>query len=454
MKNTKLTFIHFSGLILIFCLNAFAANEEITQIVQLGLSKSFDIKVENERMDKAYRTRWNNWSRLLPSLSLSGGRVFDRAEAYNSGVIDSTKTWYSNLYATASWRIWDNMQNITNIQQGQIDYQYQKNSSYLRIQEYIIRLVELFLDYELIKKRQEIETRRLEENQKVLEQTKQLLDAGVKTRMDVLDVEIQVVDAQRSLSEITTRLEISKQNLLLQLNSKDEEKFPEFDFFKLAPYYQAYFEEKFEDFKINWEQKYLHNHFEIRNLSNNLERSRLTLRQSRLGYFPRLDFTITEQWDYSRKISRTGYSEGEDGVLNSTSMGLQLTWTVWDWFATPNTILNEGSNFKIADTEYRRGLRTIQREITNSIAQYELNEIQLKAAKMLLDKSEMWVYHSRERFKLGRLTNMELQRAINQTYQAKVNVATYLKDKYLYMARILYHMGYDLAPETSAVPWR
>lgn len=231
MKNTKLTFFLFSGLFNIFCINAFAANEEITQIVQLGLSKSFDIKVENEKMDKAYRTRWNNWSRLLPTLSLSGGRVFDRAEAYNSGIIDTTKTWYSNLYATASWRIWDNMQNITNIQQGQIDYQYQKNSSYLRIQEYIIRLVELFLDFELIKKRQEIETRRLEENQKVLEQTKQLLDAGVKTRMDVLDVEIQVVDAQRSLSEITTRLEISKQNLLLQLNSKEDEKFPEFDFF-------------------------------------------------------------------------------------------------------------------------------------------------------------------------------------------------------------------------------
>jgi outer membrane protein len=454
MKNNKLKIMIAIALFTLIPFQVFGQTEEINQIVQLGLSKSFDIKVENERMDKAYRTRWNNWSRLLPSLSLSGGRNFDRAEAYNTGNIDTTRTWYSNLYATASWRIWDNMQNITNIQQGQIDYQYQKNSSYLRIQEYIIRLIELFLDYELVKKRQEIETRRLEENQKVLEQTKQLLDAGVKTRMDVLDVEIQVVDAQRSLSEITTRNSIAKQNLLLQLNSPENENLPGFDFFKLSPYYEKFFNENFEDFKQNWNEKYLQSHFEIKNLSNSLERSRLSLRQSRLGYFPRLDFTITEQWDYSRRISRTGYGENENGVLSSTSMGLQLTWTVWDWFATPNNILNEGSNFKIADTEYRRGLRTIQREITNSISQYELNEIQLKAAKMLLEKSEMWVYHSRERFKLGRLTNMELQRAINQTYQAKVNVATYLKDKYIYMARILYHMGHDLAPETSAVPWR
>lgn len=444
-------------LILLISGSAFSnipSDEQTNQIVSFGLKNSFDINIENERMERATRTRYNAWAKLLPTLSLSGERSKNLSESYSSGLIKKNKSFSETLYANASWKIWDNMQNITTIEQGHLDYNYQKNSSYIRIQEYIISLLELYFEFELIKQKKDIESKRLSENEKILDQTNHLFNSGKKTRMDVLDVEIQVVDAKRSLSEITTNLDIAKQNLLNHLNTREVEKIPPFDFFTLTPYFIDDFNQKFDQYKNDWKNQFTTSHYELKNLSNTLERSRLNLRQSRMSFFPSLDLTLTRQWDYSRKITRAGFTPEETGMLESSAVTLSMTWTVWDWFATPNRIFNEGSNFEIARTEYQKGIRNVEREIANAINKFELNEIQLKAAKLSLEKSELWVFHSRERFKLGRLTNMELQRSINQTYQAKVNVANYLKEKYIYMARILYHMGYDLAPITSDVPWR
>lgn len=427
--------------------------EPVEALVLNGLERSFDLKVERSRLSQAARLRWNAWTRLLPTLSVTGGRSFGRTESYSSGALSADRSWSSSLLLNAGWQIWDNMDSVTNIQRATIQEDSQKNSSYMKIQRYILQTLEVTFNFELLKKRKEIETRRLEENKKVLEQTRQLLDAGVKTRMDVLDVEIQVVDAERSLAEISAQNDIGAQDLLFIYNNDDTLP-PEIDLFSLTPYYQKKFEEMYGDFKENWRGHYLDRHYEVRNLLNGVESGRLTLRQARMGYFPQLSINLTEQWDYSRKIRDTGNEPGEDGVLRATSLGFTLTWTLWDWFATPNTILNQQSEFEIANTEFRRGRRDIEREIANTIAQYELNVLQVKAAALSTEKSNTWVYHTQERFKLGRVTNMELQRAINQTYQANVNLATFLKEKYLLMARLLYHMGADLVPEMVAVPWR
>jgi outer membrane protein TolC len=315
-------------------------------------------------------------------------------------------------------------------------------------QTYFLKLIESYLDYELTLENKNVLNRLLLENQKTLEQANDLVQMGLKTKMDVLDSEIQVTNAQRDLNEHAVKIKNYKKNLLTLLNEETEQEWEHMDFLKDQPYYIKKFEKLFPNFLLKWKNEYLLNLKEIQILKNNIQSSRIDLRQSQLSLIPRIDIALSDQWDYTRKVDHK--YQGRDRVrLKSRSFSINFSWTIWDWWITPNSVKSQSDQLSISNLELSKGIKNYEKDLEQLIEEYHLNTMQINSLHLIMKKSELHHNHALERYKLGRITMMELQRAMNQKSESKILYITSLKEKYILTAKLLYYMGIDLDPQND-----
>lgn len=445
MKSSILFFIA-----LIFPVSTFAVGE-IQSIVSAGLKNSFEVRTQNLSLEKQMNSNTNAKMALLPTFSLSAGRSISKAQSISSGVKSETTTKANSLSLSSSWTIWDNYQNIRNIQVSNLQTKSAIIETDDAIQSYILKVIESYLSYQLLINTEVVLVNNLEQAEWTFEETKALVKVGNKPDMDKINSEIEVINLKRDLLELKNRLETTDRDLKFLLNAKNLKNLPQIKILKITPYYMGLFDKKYQHIKAEWEKIYRVKNRSFKTSLLNLEASKQELTQTKFGYWPSLSLTLGHSIDLSNKVNNSTVDVVDREPLSSSSVALNLSWTFWDWWSTPRSIANSMKDFETTRIQFQQNTYRIETDIRNKIQQYDLLVQSVRASQLILKKSQKQLEYTKEMYKLGRSTWLNLQQATNSYFTARNGLASRLKDKFLLAANILYLMGEDLRPTSKSL---
>jgi len=426
--------------------------DQLSEIVAEGLKNAYDIKSQQLKLEQSHNLLRNSYYNLLPTVSLSGGRTITTTDTQPNGTVQTDTTNQSTAKATASWTLFDNYQSIRNIQTSEKTLDVQKKTSAKLLQQYVLTLLDLYLQYQLLLSQKLIQEGLLEQNKWTEAESMALVKAGARTRLDSMDTEIQVVNAERDLLELNNNISAAEKNIFVILNSDRYKQLPIIDLLTLKPYYMKDFERRLPSIRSQAKRELEFVNPDLQISKGQLEVSLLNLKQTKLGYWPKTTVQISHDMDFSDFVQTN--APGVDQVpLHTTTFSVQFSWQLWDWWITPRTIDNAQKDFEISVNQYKQSLLQSSSDIENFLAQHDVLEKSIYSSQLVLDKAKAQVDYSREMFEMGRITLLEMQQAIGRWRDARIALATRLEAKYILAAKILYTMGYDLQPEGSEVSW-
>ncbi len=429
-------------------LSSLAQADPLIDLVQYGLQKSFTIKSQQLRLEQAQNTNTSAYFQLLPSIQASGTRSYQVAQGVSEEAISTTKTDGIAGKLNATWTLWDNFQNITDIRVARIGLISEEIQTDKEMQLYVISLLDAFIEYQVLHFQREITKGFLKQSQWVLGESATLARLGAKSRFETLDAEIQTLNAERDLREVELSLESAKRNLKNLLNSDPSFQIPIIDLLKLKPFYMSRLDvKKVNEWSSNTDALPVVHNRELRLASLNLDKSSAELTQTSLDYFPKTSFQISQDLNLDRVITKRNGPPYTG--LNSTTYSLQLSWQLWDWWITPRKIKNSRLSHEISTYSLQETKNKAESEFLALLDQYGIVEQSIEGSKKVLDKAVQHLEYSREMYKLGKLNNLSIQKANSTLYEAQLAVAQRLKQKFILAAKIIYSSGSSLLPDSN-----
>ncbi|MDA8793124.1 TolC family protein [Bacteriovoracaceae bacterium] len=444
MKKLTITLIFFS-------LNAFAS-DHITLLIKEGLRNSFDVRSQKLNFEKNLNENSNSYAELLPTFTWSRGRTYSKSESYGDNGIANTDSRSDSMSVSANWTIWNNYSNIRNIQLADLSLDNSKLANKIAVQEYILNLLDSYLNYQLLLNDRGIQLSNVEQSQWNYDEAKAQATNGTKTKMDLVDSEIQLLNAKRSLVELKNQIVLAERRLNFVLNTKKIHKFEKIDMFKFMPYFENIFHQRFGSIVSNWKKRYRKENLAMLQAKNSLESNLTSLKQTKLNYWPQFSLSAAHEIDMSGKVNPET-QENQRGNLSNSSISLNLTWQFWDWWATPRNVDNAKKDFQISRINFKQTKFQIKNEIQNIIDQYQMIKQSLKISRLTLKKASKQVEYSREMYRLGRTTLLRRQAAISNYISARNSLARRIKNEVMLKARLLAAMGETLIPEGVSLKW-
>lgn len=423
---------------------------EIKNIVSEGLRNGFEVKTQKLSLEQQMNSNRNVQFALLPTFSLSAGRSISKSQSISDGLKTDSKTESNTLSLSSDWTLWNNYQNIRDIQVSNLETKSAVISTDDAIQRYILNVIDSYLNYQLLINSKVILENNLEQANWTYEETAALVKVGNKPDMDSINSEIEVINLKRDLLELNNTLETTDRDLKFLLNAEDLTELPRFNILKNEPYFMSLFEKKFAAFKGEWNKIYRQKNRTYRTSMLNLEASKQQLDQTKLGYWPSLSLSLSHSINFDNEINSDVAAINQE-PLSASSISFNVSWTFWDWWSTPRNIANSMKAFESSRISFRQEVYRLETEIRNNIQQYDLLSQSVKASKLILKKSEKQLEYTKEMYKLGRSSWLNLQQATNSFFSARNGLAQRLKDRYVLAAKILFLMGEDLKPTSKQI---
>lgn len=425
--------------------------DPIQAIVIQGVKNSFGLKSQELRLEKTLNGRWDAYTDLLPTVSATGNRNIQTSDKLEENVKYSERTFANSLQVKANWTIWNHFENIRNIRVAQYNVDADRINSQKAIQEYIISLLEKYLDYQVLLMRRTTLRGSLEQSKWSYNQAQTLIKTGAKSPMETLDSEIDVINAERDLMELEQSIDSALRDLRIQINSDHTINFDAIDLLNAKPYFFETFEQQFPGIKRDWQQKLGSVNPLLRSVMIDLEKSQADLLQSRLNLLPKTSIQL------SHEINLDSYVQKTPGVpttpLHNTAISLSFTWEIWNWLKSYRSERNSSYDKKITENTLKENTLKMHSELQSIIEQHELIEKSVQASQLALEKALSQLEYLREMYKVGRLNLLNLQQAQSRYTDARTSLATRLKFRYVLAAKILYQMGYSLVPNKQDVDW-
>ncbi len=417
------------------------------EILNIGLTKSKSLESQSLKLEQSSNLKTNSYFDLLPTLSLSAGKTLTDAEDLSSGEVGKTHSESYSMRVTGSWTIWDNYQNIRNITLQGLEYSAEKIRTTKELESYSISLLDQFFEYHLSIKRQQVLHNQLDQAKWTYSESKALFEAGAKTRLEMIDSEIQMMNTERDIQENENAIQQSIRSLKLLINEDDLDKINSIRKTINWSSYKPFFEQKFNSLfsKINFDEISIESNLEYRIASLSLKKNQEELAQTRMNYWPKLSLRASHEWDMDRRIDPNPYL-GLRNDLQTTTISLNLSWTFWDWWNTPRSITNSNYEFQISANRYHDDILKTKTEIKNLLEQYNSLVKSITVSEKSLEKSRYQMDYSKELYKLGKLNLLQLQQSTSRTFDAEMALANRLKLKYITMAKIMYIYGISILP--------
>lgn len=423
------------------------SQDPFIDLLKIGLSKSKTLESQNLKLEQSSNLKLNSYFDLLPTLSLSAGKTLTDAEDLSTGEVTKTHSESYSMKVTGSWTVWDNYQNIRNITLQGIEHSAEKIRTSKETESYIINLLDQFYEYHLSVKRQEVLTNILEQARWTYNESKALFEAGAKTRLEMIDSEIQMMNTERDLQENENTIQQAIRGLKLLINEDNLKKIPSLQtplaWGTYTPYFQTQFNKLYS--QLNQDDITIDSNLEYQIARLSLKKNQEELSQTKLNYWPKLSLKASHEWDMDRRLDPNP-SSGLRNDLQTTTLSLNLSWTFWDWWNTPRTITNSTYDYQMAANRFHDDTMKTKTEIKNQLEQFASLNKSIMASEKSLEKSKYQLEYSKELYKLGKLNLLQLQQSSSRTFDAEMALATRLKSKYVTMAKILYMHGYSVLP--------
>jgi outer membrane protein TolC len=418
--------------------------DQLEMFLAKGLEKSFDIKEQNLKIEQIKNTQKNTIAQLLPTLSLSSSRSYSKYQTISDGEKAWSKNQSDGLSLNANWTIWNNFQNITDIKTANINKDSEIARGKKDVQAYVLKVIDNYLTYQLYFNQKKSTELRLSQASKALDEAKIQITHGSKTKLESLDAEIDIIDAQRDLLEISNNIEKSKRNLAFLLNEEGNDfEIPELKLSEYKPFYYQRFLDVFSHLKNNWKDLIDTKNPELRISKFDYEKSALSYSQDKLAPWPSLNVNLADTIDYSSYIAKNIEPANKAG-LHNMSLSFSLTWQLWDWWSTPRRTQNSYKEFEISQIKFREDNFRIKNEVNDLIEQYELLEKSIVSSKLILEKAVKQFEFANVMYQYGKISLLSRQKAMTQLYDGQNEYESRLKNQMLTAGQILVSLGEEI----------
>jgi outer membrane protein len=423
-----------------------AAQNSLQQLIKQGLDKSFTVQSQQMKLRQSEISYQNTWSGLFPTLTLSAGETSTQTESLEgTNEIPSTFAKSRSAALTASWKIWDNFGNIRNIRLGSLSYQQAELNHRTQKQEYALKLIDAFFNYHVALNKKTSLENFMNQAKSNLTQAQLLVKVGARTELDALDAEVEYLNAQRDSMEFENKLNEYRQKLQIILSCEKCNDFGQINLMQFQPHYYARFEEIRKKIQLSNISGYIERNPAIKQNKLSLESAIETHQQERLNYWPQLSFTATHTLDMSRQIEETP-TGGRRENLNTSALSLNLSWTLWDWWATPRNVEKTSLDKKITENQLRESIQQAKSDLELSLDQLEIIQKSLRISALALEKAEKQIRFSQDLYRFGKITLLQVQQSMSKYLNAQNAHADRLKDKYVLSARILTLLDESILP--------
>ena len=372
--------------------NLFAERYTLDQLIEIGLSKSYDIqkaKVNDQNSVSSFRSSLYG---LLPSVNLG----IDKGRSYSTVFVDSLGNhitydtdWIESGSISISKAFSLNEPSYYNIRNSI----YSMDNSNLSFEDTRKKIAFfIFSSYLNVLKAQEtlaIQQKNLELQHKIHQQIQVQFDAGDKSLLELKQSQVSLIDYEIAVNEASNNLAKTRRDLFSYLNSKDsgnEFLEPDIDV--------ALKEEKFTDNNA------------LKQKLNNLKINKLNHFRTIMDFLPTLSIGYTAA--HSDIDDAYAFS---DYYRSSNTLSLSASWNIFNLLDNYESYTQSKRNLKlqkldlnISERNYEIQLENLQKDLQTSSRSYELYTEKLTLAEENLKMAQ-------EQFKLGMISLLDLDRS-------------------------------------------
>ena len=383
-----------SALILIATASLLGAENEphyeLEELIELGLEHSVHTKTEELRLENTRSSLITTYLDFLPSASFNVSRHYSDLDTHSAG-FNVSKNLSLNEPRYFNWRRanidWEN---------AQLSYEEQVKQTVFDIFSRFIRVAEA-------QKRVEIQTSNLTIQERILEQVELLYNLEQRSLIELKQAEISLINAQIAYSDAQLQYQTARENLFLYLNIEDNG-------YPLADL----------DIPLIDEVPEYSKPVEVVKAENELQKSSISLTQSRLNFLPNLSLSYNYSHRHSTELDNDLFDF--DKYSDSYTISLSASYPLFNWIEHRQHHHRNKRNLKSQELMLDNLTKNKQQTYEQLIREWEREKRLFDLAERRNELAEETLELSRNKFELGILSLLELEQAMTDHLESTIEV--------------------------------
>jgi len=419
-------------------------SDQMTELIEVGLKRSFVLRSQAYKYQNSVDQKKDAFVSFLPAVSLEAAHSNSLTNRFDPAQDESGSSHANSLSVSGAWTLWDNGNSVYSAIRASRAQRIEELNNRAAIRDYVSRVIDSYVSYQLILSDIKIGSAYLEQSQWAEKEARLLVRTGVKTKLDVIEAEIQVRTAERDLERLRTQRETAELNLKFLLNQEQLPELTEIDLLTYEPYFARDFQAEWKRIKSEDNAKLMMESLEYRKSQLELEQAGSTYSQAKWNYFPSAKINLSKSWDLTKNYLAEPQTNPK--TLESTTLALNLSWNLWDWFLTSRSIHRSERDFRMSEIQFHEQKFRKITQLAGLKENYSSLLKNIDTGQLILAKAEEQMIFSKELFKLGKIIMLKMQQS-NLTYaQARRSQAELIKSKLLLQVAFLSELDLNLIP--------
>jgi len=384
----------FIFILIIIPILIFAKEYTLEKLIDIGLEKSYDIKLENVNYLNAQSELRSSWLGLLPSVSVSYSKVNAEHTIY-----DTLLGELINLGYEREWTEGSSLQISKGFFLNEPSY-YDVRTSILNKRNADLSLENrrkliaytVFLKYLSVlesQKNLEIQKENLILQQKITDQVQVQFETGDKSTLELQQSMISLIDYEIAVNEAKNSLVKLRKDLFSYLNINDEE-----------------FELSAPNIDITLDNAEFATNFLLQQKENYLKSSKIILLQQKMNFLPSISMTYSLNHYNSNDIYAFG---NYDRTINTLSVN--ASYNIFNLLETREQYLQSKRNHELLEIDLEITKENNMIDLQILLSDLETIKLSKKLYADKLELAEKNLQMAQELYKHGMISLLDLDRS-------------------------------------------
>jgi len=394
------------GISLIICINLFAI--DINSAVETAIENNYSLKQQQYITDESELNLKSSFSAYKPKIDLEYN--YNNRDNIITGQIKNDST----ISATVSYNLFNGFMDKYNIDANKNLFESSKFIYEATKQDLILSVKTKYINYILKQKNSQTFSEALKLYEKQYEDSSNFFAQGLIAKNELLEVEVQMLQAKQNLQNAKKDEKISKYELENIIGIKLVDKIESI---------------KIDD-AISFDKTDIENRSELKSL-NFLVKSFISMSKSKQsGYMPKVDasFSVNKYGEDLSPNNRTGYPDDQ------SIASININWNLYNGEKDKLSVLINRKKSKQYEMQLKDLKQQIELQYENANEELQVSKLNLKTASKALETSKLNYEIVVDKVQEGLSTNKDLIDANYLFTKSKQNYFTAYYDRYLAIA--------------------
>jgi len=383
---------------------------DINQAIESAIKNNYSLKQQHYILEEAKLNLDSSYSGYKPKLDL-GYTYNNRDKGIGSQLKED-----STLSATISYNLFNGFMDKYTIDSSKSLYESSKLTYKASREDLILEVKNSYIDYLLKQKNSQTFSEALKLYEKQYEDSSNFFEQGLIAQNELLEVEVQMLQATQDLQNAKTKQKIAKHQLENVLGTKLND---EVESISLTE-------------NITFDKTSISNRSELKALELTSKSFTSLAKASQSGYMPSIDasFSINKYGEDISPSDRTGYPDSQN--IGTVS----LNWNLYNGNSDDASVLINRKK----SAQYMMQLKDLKQQIElqyqNAKEQLEVSKLNVKTANKALETSKLNYEIVVNKVQEGLSTNKDLIDANFLLTKSKQNYFSAYYNRYLAIATL------------------